>query len=511
MKSERMGLMVLFTVLTYVLAIIVLVMHKFFGFLQGYSTFQGISSLSDTNFLLFVILGSLTTLLVLGSVIMYWCKPLHSSLPLVITASLTFSSMFIIASGNGLVEYHFSIFMVLALLANFNSIRMIVVSTAIFAVHYFVGYFAYPQLLCGTDDYHFSLLMIHAVFLVLTSAATIVLIASKQKSEAAMEIERTETRTQFTDIVKSLTATVEQLTVSSKEMYSGSKEFHAASAQVVASVEELTADAERQTTFAKDNTNQVDHMNASFSKVQESVRRMTEEMEIASTEAARGKILLTKTAKQFDQVHAQVEEVNARVTGLVEHLSGISGFAETIRTIADQTNLLALNASIEAARAGEAGKGFAIVAEEVRKLAKESDDASLRIKDRIVSIETETEQMRVSIEQSAKETTESKKLMHESEQAFTHIQTSSEKVEKATNVVLIEMADVKKSAEELTDSLSMMVEISTQGLASTEEIAASTEQQASGISQMTEIAEQLQQLSSDLQSLSTKIETTIEE
>lgn len=267
-------------------------------------------------------------------------------------ASYMIFSALMIHQAHGMIEAHFSVFVLLAFLLYFRDWRPVVAGAAVIAVHHVGFYFLQTMnlpvfLLPTTGD--FLIVIIHAVFVV---AETVILVYmalnnAKETSEqsllatnmAGMAAQQQTVIAEAQDVAANLTNATQGITTAATGLSKGASEQ-------AASIEESSASLEQMTSSISQNT--------------ENARATNKIAKQASLQAV-------ETGEAVDKTVTAMRDIAERIT--------------VIEDIAYKTNLLALNAAIEAARAGEHGKGFAVVADEVRKLAERSQTAAQQIND----------------------------------------------------------------------------------------------------------------------------------
>lgn len=231
-------------------------------------------------------------------------------------------------------------------------------------------------------------------------------------------------------------------------------------------------------------------------------------------------IQATNTLKSTDtssdamlQVLTNWTEMVQTLTGLDEHFStmdqdiqNIERMLVVIQEISEQTNLLALNASIEAARAGEAGKGFGVVANEIRKLAEQSDHSSQNIDEIISGIQKQSAAMASVLNEAMQESTNTSNLLNDA--SVTNYSVSDEVKElcedMAKTIRYIEEVDEKK--EQVLVATEQITATAQENSANTEQVSANLEEILATMEEFTSHVGTLKMIADDLDEEVSKLE-----
>ena len=183
---------------------------------------------------------------------------------------------------------------------------------------------------------------------------------------------------------------------------------------------------------ARDSAAASEELNSSVEEVSTTVQQIATGSQSQASELAEAKTIVdsvmdtnsgegTTAADKMSRIIELTNQSSNRVKSLAEKSEKITSVVEVIREIAEKTNLLALNAAIEAARAGESGRGFAVVADEVRRLAEGSAKSLEEIDELIGQIQEDIHSTVSSIDDSATEIEEGRKVVDSSLKALSKI------------------------------------------------------------------------------------------
>lgn len=201
------------------------------------------------------------------------------------------------------------------------------------------------------------------------------------------------------DLIKQMSSVSEQVAAASEELTAGVHQSAEASTNVAETITKIAEGMQNQNNSIDEAKKEVDAVFTEMQAMTDNTKVIADTSNDTAIAAKTGEQLMNNAMQKMEHIESSVMSSADTVRILGENSKEIGAIVETIVAIADQTNLLALNAAIEAARAGEAGKGFAVVAEEVRKLAAESQTSAEKIKEKISSIQLDTNLSLIQIRQ----------------------------------------------------------------------------------------------------------------
>jgi methyl-accepting chemotaxis protein len=251
-------------------------------------------------------------------------------------------------------------------------------------------------------------------------------------------------------------------------------------------------------------------INTAIQQVTGNAASVTRDSAMASEAAQSGASTVEETLAGMQSIKLKVGASAEKVQEMGLRSGEIGAIVETIEDIASQTNLLALNAAIEAARAGEHGKGFAVVADEVRKLAERSSQATKEIGGLIAGIQLTVAEAVKAMDEGSKEVELGVASANKAGKALSDILTAAKAVNDQATLAGNAAAQMSASSSELVsavDSVSAVVEENT---AATEEMAANSTEVNQAIESIASVSEEnsaaIEEVSASAEEMTAQVE-----
>lgn len=305
----------------------------------------------------------------------------------------------------------------------------------------------------------------------------------------------------FKTIISQITETSGTVAASGQELYASGEQVGKAAEDVGNTILDISSGAEEQSTKIEsalsnltDLINQINEVNTSTYNMQQTTGHMIDDIAIGSKTAA-------ESIDSINNLKADTEGVSGVISNLGNTSNQIGQIIELISGIAGQTNLLALNAAIEAARAGEAGRGFSVVADEIRKLAEESADASGRIARLIVEIRSGVDTAVNKMDDSMKSVNSSVKAIQKNGETFAVINEQAERLKEIVANVTQSVKIMTENGNNFERTMQEINETSHEFAANAEGVSAASEEQIALTEEIVSSSKAMAELSEELSSL----------
>jgi methyl-accepting chemotaxis protein len=305
-------------------------------------------------------------------------------------------------------------------------------------------------------------------------------------------------RTKLQAMLQQVASATEEVTSASNHLKSGANESAQAANQIAASVANMAEGAERQVSVVNSSAMDIEQMALGSREIANNTGNVAAAAAGAAKAAKDGSLAISSAVAQMTNIEETVTESTKVVTKLGERSKEIGQIVDTIAGIAGQTNLLALNAAIEAARAGEQGRGFAVVADEVRKLAEQSQDAAKQIATLIGEIQNETDNAVQTMHTGTRVVKTGSETVDSAGKAFNQIVVLIEQVSTQIDKMSASTQQMANGSQHVVTAMQEIGTINKENVAETQTVSAATEEQSASMEEISSSCDDLSRLANEL-------------
>ncbi|WP_174704637.1 methyl-accepting chemotaxis protein [Paenibacillus physcomitrellae] len=264
--------------------------------------------------------------------------------------------------------------------------------------------------------------------------------------------------TKMTDSLRYLIGNVRfgtaQVSLAVNRLVESAETTETAALEISTNVKELSAGSDMQLGLAQDNAEAMEEMASGVLRIADSSLRVADTSQETSQLANKGDESLQQNVEQMKRIEQTVQMLNNALHSLTGKTEKIEEMVKLINEISAQTNLLALNAAIEAARAGDAGRGFGVVADEIRKLAEQTENSTHEISELVQSIRDDSVSSLTSMEAVNSEVVDGIRQTEEAGVIFKHILGKIEEVTAHIQEVSSASQQISAGTEETAAAIS---------------------------------------------------------